>query len=159
MVGLLDYTVTWDNVSSDIMTEANFLNTEGDTAYNQTSIPWLRRFYTNELDWDALAARALEDTDDDGMLGWQEHVANTDPTDSNSVFRVTAMTNHPPFTLYFESSDERVYTLEGCDDLTVGDWHPVTNAGPRRGFGGADALADDNEPPQGPFYRLKVELP
>lgn len=159
VVGLLNHTVTWMNVSSDITTEATFMNTATDTATNNTLIPWLRRFYTNELDWAALANRALEDTDGDGMLGWQEYVADTDPTDSNSVFRVTAMTNHPPITIYFESSVERDYKLLGRTNLLIGTWLPVTGAGPRSGAGGADAFIDNNNPLEGPFYRLQVELP
>lgn len=159
VVGLFDYTVTWENVASDMMTEATFMNTATDTATNSTSIPWLRRFYTNELDWTALATRAEQDTDGDGMLGWQEYVADTDPTDSNSVFRVVAVTNHPPITIYFESSAERSYKLLGRTNLLTGSWVPVSGAGPRSGVGGADAFQDNNNPAEGPFYRLQVEVP
>jgi hypothetical protein len=43
--------------------------------------------------------------------------------------------------------------------MLTGAWQPVSGAGPRTGSGGTDALTDTNEPPKGPFYRLKVELP
>ncbi len=99
------------------------------------------------------------DTDGDGMLNWQEHVADTDPTDSTCVFRSVGLDAGPPPTIGFESSAERIYTLLGRSNLVDGVWQPVPGAGPRQGAGGADSFTDDNEPPRGPFYRLKVELP
>jgi hypothetical protein len=58
----------------------------------------------------------------------------------------------------FVDGDDQVGTLHAGQMLT-GAWQPVSGAGPRTGSGGTDALTDTNEPPKGPFYRLKVELP
>jgi len=44
-------------------------------------------------------------------LNWQEYVADTDPTNIVSYFRITAISNLPPWRVYFESSANRRYTL------------------------------------------------
>ncbi len=105
--------------------------------------------------WDTLDE---EDSDGDSVFNWQEYVADTCPTNAASYLRVTAISNGPPLTLCFQSSSNRLYTLLGRTNLTDGAWQAVPGAGPRAGSGGADAMQDTNQPPKGPFYRLKVEL-
>ncbi len=89
----------------------------------------------------------------------EAYIADLNPTNAASYFRITAVSNLPPWTVYFEASAGRRYTLSGVSNLTSGAWSDVPGAGPRPGTGGADALSDTNMPPKGPFYRLKVELP
>lgn len=98
------------------------------------------------------------DTDEDGALNWQEYVADTDPTNPASRFRITAIGNSPVPALYFESSASRLYTLRGADDLAGGAWSNIPGAGPRAGAGGPDSLSDTNPAPLR-FYRLRVETP
>lgn len=51
--------------------------------------PWLCQYgLTNE----SAAAEELKDTDGDGMFAWQEYEADTDPTNSASVLRITGVT-------------------------------------------------------------------
>ncbi len=102
---------------------------------------------------------AVGNPDTDAFTNLQEYIADTDPNDGGCYFRIVSFTNAPPGTVAFTSSVARVYTLLGCTNLSVDIWQPVPGAGPRPGVGGADAFADDNEPPKGPFYRLKVRLP
>ncbi|NCC50972.1 MAG: hypothetical protein EOM20_07115, partial [Spartobacteria bacterium] len=99
------------------------------------------------------------DSDGDGMPNWKEYVADTDPQDPSSLFRVmgSLQGEHPE--LCFESSTGTVYTLWGRSNLLSGIWSPVPGAGPRMGVGGTDYVRDTNDPPRGPIYRLQVERP
>ncbi|MBN1268084.1 MAG: hypothetical protein JXB04_00710 [Kiritimatiellae bacterium] len=72
---------------------------------------------------------------------------------------MTDVTHDSPVAVYFDSSTGRLYTLEGAEDLLDGIWTNVPGGGPRPGVGGADSMADTNDPLRGPFYRLEVELP
>jgi hypothetical protein len=96
------------------------------------------------------------DSDGDQASDYEEHVADTDPTDSNDTFRITDITVASPPLISFGSSSNRWYSLFGRPSLMMGDWALVSE---KAGAGGDDALSDTNEPPQGPFYRLGVELP
>jgi predicted outer membrane repeat protein len=101
----------------------------------------------------------LQHADADTFDNLQEYIAALNPTNAASYFRITAVSNLPPWTVYFEASAGRAYTLIGVSNLSSGAWSPVPGAGPRLGAGGADALSDTNVPPRGPFYKLQVELP
>jgi hypothetical protein len=104
-------------------------------------------------------ADAPLDYDNDGDSCAVEHIADTDPWDSNAWFRVAGAAADPATCLEFVSSTGRLYTLSGNSNLVKGAWQHVTGAGPRAGNGGPDSLTDTNVPRQGPFYRLKVTLP
>ncbi len=105
------------------------------------------------------AATATNNADGDAFNNLQEYIADTDPTNPASYFHVTAVSNLPPWTVYFLSSTGRLYTLNAITNLVSGVWTNVPGAGPRLGAGGADTMRDTNMPPKGPFYRLKVTLP
>jgi len=96
------------------------------------------------------------DTDDDGSIDYAEYIADTDPGDSSDYFRITAISNNSPFTVYFESSLLRNYTLLGCTNLAEGVWQPLI--GPQTGVGGVDSMTDSDSATT-KFYKLKVELP
>jgi uncharacterized repeat protein (TIGR02543 family) len=95
------------------------------------------------------------------MTLWQEYVADTDPNDTNSVFRVLTVDPGPPAVLRFvPASTGRVYTLQYTDDLASGIWSNVVGAERHVGSGGEDSLSDDNAPVTGGrFYRMKVDVP
>ena len=105
------------------------------------------------------ANSATNNPDGDAFNTLQEYIADTDPTNPASYFRITAVSNLPPWTVYFVSSTGRMYTLNGCSNLVTGAWTNVPGAGPKTGAGGTDAMPDTNVPAKGPFYRMKVELP
>ena len=89
-----------------------------------------------------------DDTDADGNLytdphsNLQEFIALTNPSD---YFRITIVSNLP-WTIYFESSSNRLYSMLGCSNLVNGTWTNVFGAGPRVGVGGADTMQDTNVP-------------
>ena len=91
VAGLYAYTSWWNNVQADGALVAAFASVTNDTATNGTSVPWLRQYYTNEADLEALKGRANLDTDVDGMLTWEEYWSRTDPTDSNKFLHFIAV--------------------------------------------------------------------
>jgi uncharacterized repeat protein (TIGR02543 family) len=84
---------------------------------------------------------ALNDSDQDGMMTWQEYVAGTMPTNGDSVFRaMIALSNGAPWVTWIpDLGIARVYTVDGKTNLNDGVWSQ-TNSGSR-------------------FFRVKVQLP
>ncbi len=120
---------------------------------------WRARYFGGDGTETNADSCSTADPDDDRIPNVEEFIADTDPTDSNSFFRVTDMTHDSPITVLFVSSTGRLYTMHGGAALFEGSWSNVPGAGPRPGAGGADSMTDTNEPPQGPFYRMGVQLP
>ena len=125
-------------------------DTDGDTLPNE----WEALYYggTTNANPDALASNGVNTVR-------EAYIADLNPTNPASYFRITAVSNQSPWTVYFEASADRAYTLLGVSNLVSGVWTNVPGAGPRLGTGGADSMQDTNVPPKGPFYRMKVELP
>lgn len=95
--------------------------------------------------------------DGDGVPAWQEYIAGTDPTNAASYFHIVTVSNLPPWTLYFDSATNRVYTLLGCSNLLEGAWVPLALldvAGQR----GPCSLSDTNTPGLIQSYRIKVSM-
>lgn len=100
----------------------------------------------------------LKNTDGDSFDDYGEWVADTDPSDSNDWFRISAISNEPPFRIHFTSSSNRNYTLGYSTNLASNVWGNLPGQGPRAGTGGQDSLTDTNSVPQR-FYRIEVQLP
>jgi len=96
------------------------------------------------------------DTDPHSDL--QEYIADTDPTDSNSFFRVTGLVMTNSMAVTFDSSTGRVYTLQFINDLLWPSWSNVPGQGPRLGLGTNDMMIDSSDPPQR-SYRVEVSVP
>ena len=92
-----------------------------------------------------------------GIPAWQDYVADTDPTNPTSYFRIAAISNLPSATVYFPSSSRRYYTLERRDNLLVGDWTNVPTQTVIPGGGGLDSLQDTTVATQ-QFYRVQVKV-
>jgi hypothetical protein len=95
-----------------------------------TPIPWLiAHGFTNNF-----TGAELSDPDGDGVLTWQEYVANTDPRDPNSMFIITGLDTDfaGRNEVTFISSINRTYRLEASTDLfnwqTVEDFIDGTGA-------------------------------
>ena len=121
-------------------------------ATNGTPQWWLARHgWTNDFD-----AAATNDAEPDGYPTWQEFVADTDPTNDASHPRMayleTQPTNGPVLT--WPASTGRLYEIQFCDDLIVGEW-----SGEPLGLG-ADTWTDTNAPPgTNRYYRVSPSLP
>ncbi len=105
-------------------------------------------------------AADLTDTDKDGTTAWQEYVADTNPTNAASLLRIVAVSNLPPWKIYFEgSSTGRQYTLSWTTNLFSGSWTNDPSQLPVWGHGGIDVLTDTNTSAKARFYRLEVTIP
>jgi len=105
-------------------------------------------------------AADLTDTDKDGYTAWQEYVADTNPTNAASLLRIVAVSNLPPWKIYFEgSSTGRQYTLSWTTNLFSGSWTNDPSQLPVWGHGGIDVLTDTNTSAKARFYRLEVTIP
>ena len=118
--------------------------------------------YWEELYFDgATNAVASEDTDGDQSNNYSEYIAYTIPTDSNSVFVITAEFNPTggvtEVVTEFDSLRSRDYALEETADLTQPSlWSNVT--GNIRGTDNEMDLVSTNSGGTG-MYRVKVKLP
>ncbi|MDY0149602.1 MAG: hypothetical protein RBT03_05920 [Kiritimatiellia bacterium] len=91
-----------------------------------------------------------------------ENIADTDPADTNDVFRVLTISNGPPLTVQFQpGSTGRVYTFQYTEDLTPPEsWIDVPGVPPRPGAGGTDEMQDTgSDPDRQIHYRIEVQVP
>ena len=66
------------------------------------------------------------DPDGDGFSNLQEFLAGTDPTDANSVLRITSIvTNGADVVISFTTSSNRFYDLQDDDDLMTSNWFGI----------------------------------
>lgn len=91
-----------------------------------TPVPWLiAHGFTNNF-----AAAEISDPDGDGVPTWQEYLANTDPRNPNSVFRVKSAL--PGFDgryqVTFTTSLNRTYRVQASADLI--NWQLIQDAIP-----------------------------
>ncbi|NCA82366.1 MAG: hypothetical protein EOM72_06420 [Opitutae bacterium] len=100
-----------------------------------------------------------EDFDEgDGSPAWQEFIADTDPADAESCFRITGAGHPPSGSLEFDSSSSRWYQVLGCSNLPGGVWSAMPDLAARPGAGGPDAFSISNPAPY-LVYRLAVTIP
>lgn len=100
------------------------------------------------------------DPDGDQASNWQEWVADTDPTNRLSSFRVRVQAIVPDLTMnvQFFGSANRVYTLRQALNLEGAAWLPVPGLTDVPGIGGQQTFFNTNAPLSG-FYRLEVRRP
>jgi hypothetical protein len=96
--------------------------------------------------------------DNDSHTTLQEWIADTDPTDASSLFRIESGTNG---TLAFQSSSNRLYTLSSATNLanTNTVWNNVAGQVDVSGNGALRVLNDTNSPAPQKFYRVSVRVP
>jgi hypothetical protein len=103
---------------------------------------------------------ASSDNDGDGASNYEEHLADTDPTNALSRFHIDSITkNTTGFTISFASSASRRYTLYYSTNLTSGSWMNIPTQTDIPGSGGVDTLTDPSPTGTQRFYRVGVSLP
>lgn len=141
------------NVQADLTVQAAFRSTGG------ADLDW----YTARgiapgggEDWTDVDARAVAGK---GTTLRHENIADTDPDDTNDVFRVTGVAAGTGTVVRFEpGSTGRVYTFQFNEALNDGAWSNVPGVDPRPGAGGEDAMTDTNNA-AARRYRVTVEVP
>lgn len=107
---------------------------------------------------DPMLDDAAVDADMDGFTNGDEYLADTDPQDSGSRLALTleAAPGSGIPTIRFDTSPNRVYTVEWHADLTNGPWQDLDP--PMNGTGSEMTVPDSSGFPIR-FYRLRVALP
>ncbi|BCU78091.1 glycoside hydrolase family 30 protein [Luteolibacter sp. LG18] len=100
-----------------------------------TALQKWRLQYFNVTSDSGIAADAM-DADGDGMVNLQEFISGTDPTNADSVLRVSRVqSGQPGMQVTFTSVSGKTYDVEYTDDLNAGVWsvlriHLVGTGGP-----------------------------
>ncbi len=104
-------------------------------------------------------SEAGADPDGDGDDNLTEFNADKDPNDPGSRFSTVGAGDDTLFSVSFDSSADRVYTLWRSADLSDGSWETVSGQIAIPGSGGMDLLSDPSPLPDRCFYRVSVALP
>jgi hypothetical protein len=118
---------------------------------NGTPFSWLKdnNLVADTNNTASYDAAAQADTDGDGFDNGQEYIADSDPNNSNSFFRITVADS----AMNWHSATGRVYTVKGTTSLT-NTFSVITNF-----TGIAGNLTYSNLPASGfSFFRLTAEL-
>jgi PKD repeat protein len=99
------------------------------------------------------------DPDGDGANNYAEYVADTNPTNALSRFRIQSVSKSASFTVSYPSSASRKYTLYYSTNLALGGWTNLPAQTGIWGSGDMDALTDPASSGGQRFYRVGVHLP
>ena len=99
---------------------------------------------------------ATNNADGDAVNNLQEWIADTNPTNAASFFRIQSFSNAFPFSVQFLSSSNREYTLLYTTDFS--GWTNVPTQTEIPGNGGIRSLVDSNAAPH-KFYKVGVAVP
>ncbi len=126
---------------------------------NANGLPdWWEQLYSGSLH----GLVATNDNDSDGLDNYAEWIAQTDPTNAASVFRIEAIAEtNGTVALIFQGWSNRLYAINACSSLLVtGNWTQVTVT-PLSGTNGPAVWIDTNilNSTTTRFYRLDVTLP
>jgi PKD repeat protein len=99
------------------------------------------------------------DPDHDSVSNYQEYIADTNPTNALSFFRIQIIRNSSGTSISFQSSANRTYTLQARSNLTSGVWSSVSGQSNISGDGSMMTLT--NLPSPGPqrLFRIAVQVP
>ena len=144
----------WTNVTADGTIAATFA---ANLAAQGTPHWWLAQYGLTNGGRSFDQAEA-SDPDGTGFTAGQDYIANLNPTNSASRFRITNVSNLPPWTVYFGSSSNRLYTLYSQTNVAAGSWLAIPGQSNVVGAGGMMSLKDTNAAVMR-FYRVQAALP
>jgi len=129
-----------------------------DTVGDGISDAWRLKYFGSATTTNATSC-AAGDPDTDGTSNYNEYVADTNPTNALSYFRIESITSEPSPTVSFTSSASRVYHLYYRTNLSSGSWTNVPTQTDVTGNGGTATLTDPSATDTERFYRLGVRVP
>lgn len=119
---------------------------------------WRRRYFGGSGMTASSSAAATADPDMDNWSNLEEYIADTNPTSAASVFQVQNVTFDGGFSVEFQSSAGRKYTLYRTTDLASGNWAAIPSQTNIPGTGGNQVLADPDPPAGNAFYSVDAQL-
>ncbi len=120
---------------------------------------WRRQYFGGSGTATNATSAADGDPDHDGASNYAEYLADTNPTNASSYFRIQSLSNTAGFKLCYLSSASRKYSLYSKTNLTAGAWNALPAQTNITGSGGVDSLSDTNIISAQRFYRVGVALP
>lgn len=108
-----------DRNAVNYMSELDFILTSDFTS-NGTPNYWLEDYEL--VTGDDYEAADITDSDDDGLLAWEEYVAGTDPTDDTSVLEINSISNTADgLVITWQSVSNKTYSIITNTSLSVSD--------------------------------------
>ena len=120
---------------------------------------WRREYFGGSGTTTNANSCATCDPDGDGAVNHAEYLADTNPTNLLSNFRVQSISNVSGVAILFPSSASRRYTLYYAASLTSGVWTNLLSQTDIPGSGGVDTLTDPTPADAQRFYRIGVRVP
>ncbi|NCC51277.1 MAG: hypothetical protein EOM20_08690 [Spartobacteria bacterium] len=102
---------------------------------------------------------STNDFDHDGVPDWEEYVADTDPTNNASRFRIGTLGMAGACNITFDCTNSRLYWLESSPSLITGTWSKVDGQTNITGDAGGSLTLNDDGSGAHKYYRIGVEVP
>ena len=118
---------------------------------------WRVKYFGGDGKTASADSAATSDPDHDGVDNYHEYLADTNPMDPLSFFHLQSFSRDAGFTVRFQSSANRKYTLYYSANLT--SWTALPSQTDITGSGGVDALTDPSPTGSARFYRVGVQSP
>jgi len=127
-----------------------------DFATNSTPVWWIEENFPGTNDYNNAA---MEDIDGDGMPAWEEYIAGTMPTNSNSVLRLVNISRNQDGsqTVYWKSVAGKLYSVYRSTNLLSGWLYPPMASDLGGESTGTNNATDSFTNSPGTFYRIHVE--
>jgi len=100
----------------------------------------------------------MSDPDHDGIDNYAEFIADTIPKNAVSAFRILSVANAPAFSVSYQSSAFRQYTLYHTTNQASDVWTAVPSQIAILGSGGIDILTDLAPADAQSHYRVGAQL-
>ncbi len=99
------------------------------------------------------------DPDGEGVSNYKEFIADTNPTNALSFFHILNIAHAAGFSVFFQSSADRKYTLYYATNLASSAWTNIPSQTEIPGSGGVGVLTDPSPAGRYRYYRVGVRLP
>ena len=119
---------------------------------------WRAKYFGSTGTTTNASSCAACDADGDKVANYNEYVADTNPTNSASYFHVQSVSHEAGFSVFYQSSASRKYTLHCRTNLASGAWISVPSQVDVTGTGGVDSLTDAAPSAAPRFYRVSVSV-
>lgn len=158
--GNTNHVFVWSNVTQNGAIDATFTAVVTTNSPAPVSEAWLAQYYPGSNNYESVA---IGDTDGDGLLAWEEYIAGTDPTQTNSTLNAGITEAFNParhlITWWGSPLPNRRYGVYWATNLQMTPV-PLAQATNLPSAYPNKNVATNNSPPANPsvFYRIRVRL-
>ena len=120
---------------------------------------WRRQYFGGSGTTTNATSCAGSDPDHDGASNYNEYIADTNPTNGFSYFKIQSIASTPGVLISFPASSNRNYTLYSRTNLTSGTWTSVSGANNISGTGGTLTFTNPQPSARQTYFRIGVQVP